>query len=111
MQELRQRFGRLVAAHRRQRNWTQDKLAAEAGISIDMVSRVEAGATGARFNTVAKLAEALGVDPAELFSSEVPSGAKQRAALTNLTARLAALSDRDLGWLEDVIDAALKPRG
>ncbi|MBV9996915.1 MAG: helix-turn-helix transcriptional regulator [Caulobacteraceae bacterium] len=111
MQELRRRFGRLVAAHRRNRGLTQDTLAERSGVSTDMISRIEAGATGARFTTIAKLAEALDVDPAELFSSEVPAGARHRATLTNLTARLSSLSDRDLLWLTGIVDAALKPRG
>jgi transcriptional regulator with XRE-family HTH domain len=109
--ELQKRFGRLVAAHRRNRSLTQDALADQAGVSTDMISRIEAGATGTSFTTITKLAAALGVDPAELFSTEVPSGAMQRTTLTNLTARLAGLSDRDLAWLTGIVDAVLKPRG
>jgi transcriptional regulator with XRE-family HTH domain len=110
MQQLRQRFGRLVAANRKQAGMTQDALAAAAGLSVDMVSRIEAGATGARFGTIEKLAEALGVDAAELFTPELSPGARQRAALSNVTARLASLSDRDLAWVSDVLDAVLRAR-
>lgn len=110
MSELRQRFGRLVAAHRKRARLTQGQLAEAAGISIDMISRIESGATGARFGTIEKLAQALEVDPAQLFSAEMASSAMQRVALSALTARLAGLSDDDLRWISGILDAALKRR-
>jgi transcriptional regulator with XRE-family HTH domain len=108
--DLKQRFGRLVAACRKRRGMTQVQLADAAGISSDMIVRLENGGTGLRFPNIARLAAALNVDPAELFSSDIPRGALDRAALTNLTARLARLSDDDLRWLTTVIDAALTGR-
>lgn len=87
---------------------TQDGLAQAAGLSVDMVSRLEAGATGARFHTIAKLAEALRVDPAELFTPELKDGALQRAKLTDLMTRLAPLSDGELAWIQGIVEAALK---
>lgn len=109
MKELRIRFGRLVAAHRKGCGMTQDALAAASGMSVDMISRLEAGATGARFNTIAKLAAALKVDPAELFTPDLPAGALQRSALTELMARLASLPDRQLAWIHGIVEAVLKP--
>ena len=110
MQELRRRFGGLVAAHRRRLGWTQDDLSARAEISVDMISRMEAGATGARFTTISKLAEAMEIDPAELFSPDVPGTALQRPRLVAITTRLARLSDDDLDWLDGVLTAILKHR-
>src|SRR5690606_41465162 len=55
-----------------------------------------------------KIAGALQVDPAELFSAEVPSGTLQRGTLRELTIRLASLPDDQLRWIGGVIDAALK---
>ena len=57
-----------------------------------------------------KLADALHIDAAELFTPDLPDGSAQRQAFTNVTSKLAALSDRDLDWLSGVIDAALKTR-
>jgi len=110
MQELRTRFGTLVAANRRRLGLTQEELSSRADISVDMISRIEAGATGARFTTIDKLARALSVDPAEFFTPDLPNGALQRRQLTAVVSRLAKLSDKDLLWVEDVLKAVLKHR-
>jgi len=110
MSDLKKRFGSLVAAHRRRNGLTQEKLAEAASISVDMVSKIENGASGASFDLVEKLASGLSVDPAELFTSELPTGALSRSAVTDLSATLAKLSDADLQWVKGVIAAALKKR-
>ena len=110
MDELRKRFGRLVAANRKKAGMTQSDLATASQVSVDMISRIEVGATGASFTTIDKLAAGLGVDPAELFTSELTSGGRGRTALADLTARLAMLSDRELTWVAGVLEALLKPR-
>ncbi len=108
--ELKARFGRLLAAHRKRRAMTQVDLAEASGLSTDMIARVETGGSGVRFPNLQRLATALQIDPAELFSSDIPRGALRREPLTNLTARLAGLSDADLAWVTDLIDVALKTR-
>jgi transcriptional regulator with XRE-family HTH domain len=110
MSDLRTRFGTLVAAHRKRLKWTQAELAERAELSVDMVSRIEAGATGARFPTIEKLAGAMSIVPAELFTDELPDGALQRSRLTDITSRLAKLSDADLEWISGVIWAAMDRR-
>lgn len=110
MNDLRARFGGLVKAHRVRLGLTQEALAERASISTDMVSKIEGGNSGARFGVVAKLANALGVDPAELFTPDLPAGRLQRAPLTNLTSRLASLSDSDLEWLSGILEAVLQAK-
>lgn len=110
MDELRRRFGNLLAAHRRRQGLTQDQLSGQSGLSVDMISRMEAGATGARFNTIEKLATTLNIDPAELFTDRVPGSALDRPKLAAISARLAKLSDDDLDWLDEVLHAVLKHR-
>ena len=107
LQKLRTQFGRLVSAKRRERGWTQDELASNAEISVDMVSRIEAGTTGARFTTIDKLATALQVEPEELFSAK---SALDRPKLGAIVTRLARLSDDDLDWLDEVLKSVLKHR-
>ena len=108
--ELRKRFGHLVAAHRRRQGLTQQKLADAARLSPDMIARIEAGTTGARFPSIERLSEALQVDPAELFTPDLPKGALRRTKVTDMIARLTKLSDPELEWLDAVLAAALKPK-
>ena len=110
MADLKRRFGRLLAAHRKRAGMTQAQLAEAADISVHMVQKLEGGAVGARFPVVESLATALSIDPAELFSSEVPKGALSRKSLVDLTSRLAMLSENDLAWVSDLLDAALRSR-
>lgn len=110
MDALRQRFGRLVAAHRRQKSWTQQQLAEHSGVGYEMINRIERGVAAARFPNIGKIADALEVDPSELFAPDMPRGTGSRTKLLNLTARLSMLSDQELDWLEPMIDAALKPK-
>ena len=105
--DLRKRFGALVAANRRRRGLTQQELAERAEISADMLGQVERGLTGARFTTIERLAAALGVDPAELFTPDLPKPTAHYAKLTRVTSVLAGLSAGDLDWVEGVITAAL----
>lgn len=107
LQGLRSRFGQLVSAHRRQQQLTQDQLAECATLSVDMISRLEAGKCGASFATIDKLATALKVDPAEFFSTKA---ALDRPKLGSIITRLARLSDDDLDWLGEVLTAVLKHR-
>lgn len=107
MGDLEKRFGRLLAAHRRARGLTQDQLATKSGLSVDMISKVEAGRSGVRFPSIERLADALEVDAAAFFTSSAPGRSRK---LENITAQLAALSEDDLGWVESVLRAALKPR-
>lgn len=108
MDDLRKRFGRLVTAHRRRLGYTQEQLAERAGVSVDTISKIEVGATGARFPMIERIASALQVDPAELFSAEVPSGALQRARLNEITLSLAPLPEKELEWIGDLIKVALR---
>lgn len=110
MADLRKRFGLLVAAHRRRRGLTQEALAEAADLSVNMISKIEIGAAGARFPVIERLASVLEVDPAELFTTEIHSGAIKRKAFTDLTSRLATLSEPDLQWIGKILDAALRPR-
>ncbi|MEG3181820.1 helix-turn-helix domain-containing protein [Sphingomonas sp. LT1P40] len=110
--DLRQRFGNLVAAHRRRRGLTQQMLADLTIMSADMISRIETGGTGVTFPTIEKLARALEVDPCELFIHDPTLGSDRRPVLLDLASRLAKLDDDDLRWAADLLDTALrsKPR-
>jgi len=108
--ELMERFGRLVAAHRKRMGMTQVDLSEASGISVDMITRIEGGGTGVRFPNIQRLADALQVDPAELFTDKVPGGKLSRPILNKLSFRLAGLSDGDLRMVSELIEVAMKSR-
>lgn len=110
MGDLVKRFGRRVASCRADRGYTQDQLAQASGISLDMISKIKSGRSGARFPTIDKLADALGVDAGSLFWVEPNDPGSHRRQFQNVAAKLSALSDEDLAWVDGLLIAALKPR-
>jgi transcriptional regulator with XRE-family HTH domain len=52
---------------RARRDWSQEDLAREAGISPATVAKVEKGRGGTRARTLFKIATAFGLDPTELY--------------------------------------------
>jgi len=58
--------GERVKFQRGQRGWTQEDLAGKAGVDRRTIQRIEAGETNPEHETVQKLAQAFGVDIAEL---------------------------------------------
>ena len=108
--DLKKRFGALVAAHRKKRNMTQQELAdaTSPSLSTNMIGRIETGKTGVSFATIVNLAQALGVDPAEFFTADIPKGALQNPKLSQLSARLAKLSEDDFEWILRLIAVGLE---
>jgi len=62
-----QRFGAVVRARRRQLELTQEELARRIGTSVPYVGHLETEKRHPSEKIVTKLAEALGLDPRELF--------------------------------------------
>ncbi|KZD25694.1 helix-turn-helix domain-containing protein [Tardiphaga robiniae] len=107
MADLRKRFGQLLAAHRKRSGLTQEALAERAGLSLDMIAKIEVGATGARFPSIERLADAVGVDPAEFFTSSIPAGKMATGAFGEIAGKLSRLSENDLVWVNDLLDLIL----
>jgi transcriptional regulator with XRE-family HTH domain len=105
--DLKERFGRLVAANRKRKAWTQADLAENADLSEDMVARIEAGTTGTSFASIERLAAALDLDPSELFSSHA-NKSRQRKALLDVASSLSTLSDDELAWVAELTRVALR---
>ena len=107
-ESLKKRVGRLLKAARTGKGWTQAKLAEASGTSYDMVVKIETGRSGASFATIEKLADALQIDPGELFLVTAYPGSRN-TNLHDLTAQLATLSAAQLEWLTGIVEASLKP--
>tara|TARA_R110002020_G_scaffold50791_2_gene143660 strand:+ start:2124 stop:2330 length:207 start_codon:yes stop_codon:yes gene_type:complete len=56
-------FGRNVRQARKEKGWTQEQLAFEAGVKRAYLSEVENGQRNVSLDVVEKLAKALGVSP------------------------------------------------
>ena len=110
MAELRKRFGTLVAAHRKRRAMTQAQLAEAAGLSPTMIVRIENGSSGTRFPAIERISRALDVDPSELFVVESNRRGRTRPTLVDINTKLTGLSDKDLSWVSNLLDVALRSR-
>ena len=110
--DLKKRFGTLVAAHRKRRNWTQQELAeaTSSSLSVNMIGRIETGKTGVSFETISNLAQALEVDPSEFFTLAIKDGPLLRPKLSEIAVRLSPLSDADLDWISRLVGVALDKR-
>jgi len=60
-------FGRNVRQARKDKGWTQEQLAFEAGVKRAYLSEVENGQRNVSLDIVEKLAKALGVSPETLM--------------------------------------------
>lgn len=61
-------FGRNVRQARKDKGWTQEQLAFEAGVKRAYLSEVENGQRNVSLDVVEKLAKALSLDPSALVS-------------------------------------------
>jgi len=61
------RMAKRLKALRRRRGWTQENLAARAGLHRVFIAKLEAGIQDPSLTTIQKLAKALKVKPAEFL--------------------------------------------
>ena len=90
-------LSRNITHLRKERGWSQEKLAQEAGVSYHTVFRAEAG-TKPRFDNLQKIANALGVSETDLIYEAKPKASQDAKAslLTTLYSIAPTLSESDL---------------
>ncbi len=66
--DIRKTLGANLKRLRRAKGWSQEEYAFEAGIHRTYVSDIERGARNPTIEILVKLAQPLGVEPAELIS-------------------------------------------
>ena len=64
------RFGRRLAELRKQKGWSQEKLALESGIARSYLGGVERGQRNIALLNIYKLADALNVPVGDLFTED-----------------------------------------
>lgn len=76
------RVGEKIKRLREDREWTQPRLAVEAGVAVSAVSQIENGRRSPNVGTLDKLARALSVEVADLFKKvDSPKGREQQPSL------------------------------
>jgi transcriptional regulator with XRE-family HTH domain len=102
-------FGTSLRQCRRARRLTQGQLAEATDLSLEMIGRLERGLTAPSFDTIATLAKALQVAPAELFGAE-PSAitGERREVLDRINKLLASASYAELRRVQRVLAALLQ---
>lgn len=68
MNNIRNKFGINFRQIRRSKNLNQDHVAERAGLSDSYISGVERGVANPKLDTIAALADGVGVSPMELFN-------------------------------------------
>lgn len=61
------KFGAHIRELRAAREWTQERLAEEAGLNVVQVSHLERGRNEAKLSTIIRLAKAFGISPSRLL--------------------------------------------
>jgi len=93
--------GQEIRRLREEKGWSQTKLAAAADMGVSGVSQIETGARNPSAITLAKLANALGVEVADLFpkgQSPLPfeSAERRQVALENVVELIDSMDDEQL---------------
>lgn len=65
--DIREQVGRNVRRHRLEKSWSQEEFAFKSGLHQTYVSGIENGARNPTITVLKKLADALGVPPADLL--------------------------------------------
>lgn len=66
-------FGANIRSARNEREWTQEKLAFEAGVKRAYISEIEAGKRNPTLGIVERISSALGVEPSDLLRKRRPA--------------------------------------
>ena len=104
---LKKLFGANLKAFRKKNGMTQAALAEAVDKSIDLISQIERGTSSPSFETISKLSEALDVSAQDFFNGSglnVKSNSSKFASLQN---KMAKLSEDDLDWVGNILEAIL----
>ena len=71
MSEIVEILGKNIRNLRKEAEWTQEKLAEKAGISVPFMTQIELARKSPSLEVIESIAKALGVPYAQLFKSEI----------------------------------------
>lgn len=99
--EIKVRLGRRVKALRAKAKQTQFDLADKVGVVVEIVSRLERGTNVPSLSRLSKIAQAMNVELADLFTIEDQTTDEQRELMRNIRY---ILCNRKLSELEHVLE-------
>ena len=104
---IEQALGAKLRALREQQGLSQAELGRRAKQSQSNIARIEEGGRSPTVGTLAKLAEGLGIEPAELLADlvEKPKPAKAEKVFFRLCSKLRDRDERFLRAIEDLVRA------
>jgi transcriptional regulator with XRE-family HTH domain len=94
-------FGKRIQELRKQKGWSQDRLAEAIGRTRDAVSNMERGVNGTHIKIAYAIAEALGVPLADLFAFG-PVQSEDRERRARISKLIALLANCDAATLEKI---------
>ncbi len=102
--EIEHKLGLRVRFLRIRRGMTQENLAERINRSVDMVSKIETGATGPSFESLKRLSGALEVSMYDLFDFETDRDDPKRIKfLTCITDTARSLTTKDLAHAAEIM--------
>ena len=106
-ERLREVFGAKVRHLRKLKGWSQDDLARQLDMTLDMIGRLERGKVGASFKTVVRLASLFDVPEYVFFGVERQEGfsGSRNRTLNKISVTLSQMSDAELEKAHKILDA------
>lgn len=98
-------MGQRIAARRKSLKLTQEELAEQIGVSVQMISNLELGKKAIRPDNLAKVCEVL-----ELSADFVLTGSDTKTAVDAVAEKLVHLTDEELRMIGDMIDYMSKKK-
>ena len=92
-------IGERICSRRKQLRYTQERLAEEMNVSIQMVSNLERGNKAIKIENLIKISSILGVS-----TDYILFGRNTESDVSNVNGKLSMLSDADLRLVEHMID-------
>lgn len=93
MSEFAKELGQRIRQLRLEKNMSQEELAFKSGLSAAHLGQIERALKNPTVDTVGKIASALGVPPAALFSTGLKESAPQGSIIEKINAHLLSMDE------------------
>lgn len=95
MSDIAKQVGQRIRELRNERRMSQEEVAFKAGISPAHLGQIERALKNPTIDTIAKIAAALDIPVASLFTKDVVSAVSQNATIGKINAQLIGMSEEE----------------